>query len=93
MEDYILTLYDENGNPIPIPAIQGIGIKEIHRREIDGAVVLEIVLDDDRVYSFDVGIGGAGLPEYTSENEGDVLRIVGGSPAWRAILNGEEVRF
>lgn len=79
MEDYILTLYDENGNPIPIPAIQGIGIKEIRRREIDGAVVLEIVLDDDRVYSFDVGNGVAYINNaeglYAAVSAGGVITI------------------
>lgn len=58
MEDYILTLYDENGNPIPIPAIQGVGIKEIRlKEEGEDADAYEIVLDDDRVFVFYVKQG------------------------------------
>ena len=53
MEDWVLTLYDEQGNPIPIPAIQGVGIKEIRLKE-EGETedTYEIVLDDKRVFSF-----------------------------------------
>lgn len=51
MDSYVLTLYDDAGNPIPVPAIQGVGIKIIrHEGE-----VLEIELDDGRVYEFEVG--------------------------------------
>jgi len=37
--------------------------------------------------------GGSGLPEHTAADEGKFLRIVGGSPAWVALINGEEVKF
>lgn len=33
MDAYTLTLYDDAGNPIPIPAIQGVRIKEIRLKE------------------------------------------------------------
>lgn len=58
MDAYTLTLYDDAGNPIPIPAIQGIGIKEIRLKEA-GEVedTYEIVLDDERVYTFVVKHG------------------------------------
>lgn len=63
MEDYILTLYDENGNPIPIPAIQGIGIKEIRlKEEGEDADAYEIVLDDGRVFVFYAKHGRQGKP-------------------------------
>lgn len=51
MDSYILTLFDNAGNPIPIPAIQGVGIKNIRRE----GEVLEIELDDGRLYEFKVG--------------------------------------
>lgn len=58
MDAYTLTLYDENGNPIPIPAIQGVGIKEIRLKEA-GEVedTYEIVLDDERIFVFVVKHG------------------------------------
>lgn len=61
MDAYTLTLYDDAGNPIPIPAIQGIGIKEIRLKEA-GEVedTYEIVLDDERVYTFVVKHGKDG---------------------------------
>lgn len=34
MNSYVLTLYDSAGNPIPIPAIQGGGIKDIRLRDV-----------------------------------------------------------
>jgi hypothetical protein len=37
--------------------------------------------------------GGNGLPPYDSTNEGQFLRIVGGTPAWSAIPNAEGVAF
>ena len=53
MDNYVLTLFDEAGNPIPIPAIQGVGIKDIRlKAEGDEADAYEIVLDDDRVFVF-----------------------------------------
>lgn len=58
MEDYILTVYDEQGNPIPIPAIQGVGIKTIRFKEAgETEDTYEIVLDDERVFSFSVKHG------------------------------------
>ena len=61
MDAYTLTLYDDAGNPIPIPAIQGVGIKEIRLKEA-GEVedTYEIVLDDERVYTFVVKHGKDG---------------------------------
>lgn len=61
MDAYTLTLYDDAGNPIPIPAIQGVGIKEIRLKEA-GEVedTYEIVLDDERVYTFVVKHGKTG---------------------------------
>ena len=58
MDAYTLTLYDDAGNPIPIPAIQGVGIKEIRLKEA-GEVedTYEIALDDERVYTFVVKHG------------------------------------
>lgn len=51
MDSYVLTLFDDAGNPIPVPAIQGVGIKIIrHEGE-----VLEIELDDGRVFAFAIG--------------------------------------
>lgn len=121
MDDYILTLYDENGAPVPIPAIQGIGIKDIHlKEEGENEYIYEIVLDDETVYTFtvkhgvsphigengnwfigatDTGVPATGgfedsaLPEHTEVDEGKFLRIVGGSPTWQAVVNGEEVKF
>lgn len=53
MDSYVLTLFDDAGNPIPIPAIQGVGIKDIRlKSEGDEADAYEIVLDDDRVFVF-----------------------------------------
>ena len=51
MDSYVLTLFDDAGNPIPIPAIQGVGIKDVRRK----GEVLEIELDDGRVFEFAVG--------------------------------------
>lgn len=121
MDDYVLTLYDENGAPVPIPAIQGIGIKNIRFKEArESEDTYEIVLDDETMYTFTVKHGisphigengnwwigttdtgvpstmtseGSGLPEYTEADEGKFLRIVGGSPTWQAVVNGEEVKF
>lgn len=63
MDSYVLTLYDEAGNPIPIPAIQGIGIREIRlKEEGEDADAYEIVLDDDRVFVFYVKHGRQGKP-------------------------------
>lgn len=58
MDAYTLTLYDDAGNPIPIPAIQGVGIKEIRLKEA-GEVedTYEIVLDDERIFAFVVKHG------------------------------------
>lgn len=58
MDSYVLTLFDDAGNPIPIPAIQGVGIKDIRRKETDESA-LEIELDDGRVFAFVVGAGSA----------------------------------
>ena len=65
MDAYTLTLYDDAGNPIPIPAIQGIGIKEIRLKEA-GEVedIYEIVLDDERVYTFVVKHGRTVQPDW-----------------------------
>lgn len=65
MEAYTLTLYDDAGNPIPIPAIQGVGIKEIRLKEA-GEVedTYEIVLDDERVYTFVVKHGKEVQPDW-----------------------------
>ena len=58
MDAYTLTLYDDAGNPIPIPAIQGVGIKEIRLQEAgETADTYEIVLDNERVYTFVVKHG------------------------------------
>ena len=60
MDSYVLTLYDESGNPIPIPAIQGVGIKDIrHNME-----TLEIELDDGRVFVFAVGVDPSDAVRY-----------------------------
>lgn len=58
MDAYTLTLYDDAGNPIPIPAIQGVGIKEIRLKEA-GEVedTYEIELDDERIFVFVVKHG------------------------------------
>lgn len=61
MDAYTLTLYDDAGNPIPIPAIQGVGIKEIRLKEAgETEDTYEIVLDDERVYTFVVKHGKDG---------------------------------
>lgn len=88
MEDYILTLYDENGNPIPIPAIQGIGIKEIRlKEEGEDADVYEIVLDDERVFVFCVRHGKTpekGVDYWTeSDKSGIVSDVLAALPTWK----------
>lgn len=53
MRAHTLTLYDEQGNPISIPAIRGVGIKEIRLKEAgETADTYEIILDNNRVFSF-----------------------------------------
>lgn len=74
MDSYVLTLYDDAGNPIPIPAIQGIGIKNIRRE----GEVLEIELDDGRVFAFAVGDGSAVSTDaelYAAASAGGVITI------------------
>jgi hypothetical protein len=39
------------------------------------------------------GGGGSGLPDYTEADNGKFLQIVGGSPAWVLIEDGDEVEY
>lgn len=72
MDSYVLTLYDDAGNPIPIPAIQGVGIKDIRRN----GDALEIELDDGRVYAFAVGDDVASDAElYAAAAAGGVISL------------------
>lgn len=58
MDSYVLTLFDDAGNPIPIPAIQGVGIKDIRLEEEHVTHdIYAIVLEDDRIYRFVVRHG------------------------------------
>ena len=72
MDNYVLTLFDEAGNPIPIPAIQGVGVKIIRRNR----ETLEIELDDGRVYEFKVGDDVASDAElYAAAAAGGVISL------------------
>lgn len=78
MDSYVLTLYDEAGNPIPIPAIQGVGIKDIRlREEGETADVYEIVLDDERTYTFAVKHGKTHSTGINFET-GNALELING---------------
>lgn len=87
MDSYVLTLFDDAGNPIPIPAIQGVGIKDIRlREEGDDADVYEIVLDDERVFVFYVQHGKTpekGVDYWTeSDKSGIVADVLAALPTW-----------
>jgi hypothetical protein len=87
MDSYVLTLYDDAGHPIPIPAIQGVGIKDIHlKSEGDDADVYEIVLDDERVFAFYVRHGKTpekGVDYWTeSDKSGIVADVLAALPTW-----------
>lgn len=88
MDAYTLTLYDDAGNPIPIPAIQGVGIKEIRLKEA-GEVedTYEIVLDDERVYTFVVKHGKDG-PKGDKGEKGDPFRYSDFTEAQLEALRG-----
>jgi hypothetical protein len=47
----------------------------------------------NQVVKINAAGGSNGLPTYNSNNEGQFLRIVGGTPAWSAIPNAEGVAF
>lgn len=72
MDNYVLTLFDDAGNPIPIPAIQGVGIKDIRRN----GDALEIELDDGRVFVFALGSGVTTADElYAAAAAGGVISL------------------
>ena len=59
---------------------------------------IPIMAGDNVTFTVDEGeqiikINANELPSYDSTNEGQFLRIVGGTPAWSAIPNAEEVAF
>ena len=75
MNSYVLTLYDSSGNPIPIPAIQGVGIKDIRlREEGETADTYEIELDDGRAFTFLVKKGADYV--LTEEDREEITRRV-----------------
>lgn len=75
MNSYVLTLYDDAGNPIPIPAIQGVGIKDIRlREEGEDGDTYEIELDDKRVFTFFVKKGADYV--LTEEDREEITRRV-----------------
>lgn len=88
MDAYTLTLYDDAGNPIPIPAIQGVGIKEIRLKEVgETEDTYEIVLDDERVFNLAIKHGEKGPPGDPYElTEDDITRItnevINALPKW-----------
>lgn len=75
MNSHILTLYDNAGNAIPIPAIQGVGIKDIRlREEGEDGDTYEIELDDKRVFTFFVKKGADYV--LTEEDREEITRRV-----------------
>lgn len=96
MDSYVLTLFDDAGHPIPVPAIQGVGIKDIRlKKEGENKDIYEVVLDDNRTYEFVVEHGKSPVIEiieypdgiYPSTTRAVSVRIKGyGDPYYKEFV-------
>jgi hypothetical protein len=77
IESYILTVYDDNGNPIEIPALQGRGIENISRTSGNGSAgsrdVYTITYSDGTTSQFEIYNGQDGAPYVLTEADKNAI--------------------